>query len=332
MERDARRARAFGQISGDSRRSVECERCGAPSVIDRPYEGTHPCDVHFRDSVRERFRREIHRQLPRFPGGRIAVALSGGKDSAVTLTLVERYFARRPGAEVVAITVDEGIAGYRPATMARAAELCDSLGVRQVVVRARDALGTTTDATAGRLTDRPPCGYCGVWRRQLLNRTARELGAEALVLGFNLDDLAQTVLMNLARGDVDRLGRMAPHRDRRTGLIPRIAPLATIPEREVFTYATLAGIPFDHGECPHAGAAQRNVFREVVWRLEEAHPGTRHALLRTRERLLELLDAAGAGGVATACARCGEPSTGLICRACELRSESESSITGEPGS
>jgi len=303
---------------------VECERCGAPSVIDRPYEGSHPCAKHFRSSVEERFRREVHRQFPRFAGGRIAVALSGGKDSAVALALVHRYFARRPGAEVVAVTVDEGIAGYRPKTIQRSVELCERLGVRQEIVRAQDRLGTTTDATAARLTDRPPCGYCGVWRRQLLNRAARELDARALVLGFNLDDLAQTVLMNVARADVDRLVRMAPHRHRQPGLIPRIAPLAMVPEREVFTYAQLAGLPFDHSECPHAGAALRNVFREVVWRLEEERPGTRHALLRTRERLVELLEAAGAGGAATPCLRCGEPATGTVCRACQLREASES--------
>ena len=308
---------------------MACERCDRPSVIDRPYDASHPCERHFRDSVRDRFRREMHKQFPRFAGGRIAVAFSGGKDSAVALSLVHAYFGRRPGAEVVAITVDEGIDGYRPGTIRQATALCGSLGVEHRIVRARDVLGTTTDATALKLAGGPPCGFCGVWRRQLLNRAARDAGAEVLVLGFNLDDLAQTVLMNLARADVDRLVRMAPHRHRQPGLVPRIAPLATIPEREVFTYATLAGIPFDHAECPYASRAARNVFREVVWRLEEELPGTRHALLRTRERLVAALEAAGAGGQPGFCRSCGEPSTGLVCRACQYRSESANSITEE---
>jgi len=310
---------------------MACERCGAPSVIDRPYDGTHPCARHLEASVRERFRREVHLQFPRFAGGRIAVALSGGKDSAVALALTHRYFARRPGAEIVAITVDEGIAGYRPPTIAKAAELCRSLGVRHEIVRASERIGTTTDAAALRLADRPPCGPCGVWRRQLLNGAARELGARVLVLGFNLDDLAQTVLMNLAKADVDRLVRMAPHRQRQDGLIPRIAPLAEVPEREVFAFATLAGLPFDHGECPHASAAQRNVFREVVWRLEEARPGTRHALLRTRERIVELLEAAGVGGAPMVCLRCGEASTGPVCRACQLREAAAAGVMADGG-
>ena len=260
----------------------------------------------------------MHRQLPRFPGGVVAVALSGGKDSAVALALTTAYFGRRPGARVVAVTVDEGIEGYRPKTIEAAGALCARLGVEHRIVRASETLGTTTDETAERLGAQPPCGFCGVWRRKLLNGAARDLGAEVLVLGFNLDDLAQTVLMNVARADVARLVRMAPHRRRQPGLIPRVAPLAQVPEREVFAFASLSGLPFDHAECPYAGRAARNVFREVVWRLEEELPGTRHALLRTREQLLAALESSGAGGVPGSCRRCGEPAAGSICRACQF--------------
>lgn len=248
------------------------------------------------------------------------MALSGGKDSAVALTLTQEYFGPRPNVELVALSVDEGISGYRPGTLAKARELTERLGVEHRIVRFSDAYGTTTEQTLRTLPVTIPCAYCGVWRRQLLNRAARDLSADLLVLGFNLDDLAQTVLMNLARGDLDRLSRMAPHRGGQPGLIPRIAPLAQIPEREVFLYARLTGLPFDHGECPHARAAARNVYREVVWQLEEAMPGTRHALLRTQQRLAPLLVGATGVGAVERCRECGEPATGTMCRACEFLS------------
>ncbi len=260
----------------------------------------------------------MHRQFPRSGHGTVAVALSGGKDSSVALALSHRYFRRRPTVQLVALSVDEGIEGYRAATLAAARELTASLGVEHVVVRAERELGASTDSVARELTTLPPCSFCGVFRRQLLNRAAREQGAEALVLGFNLDDLAQTVLMNLVHGDLDRLVRMAPHRRRWDGLVPRLAPLAAVPEREVFLYAREAGLPFDHGECPHAGRAQRNLFREIVWRLEEAQPGTRQALLRTHERLVERWLAADDLGTPGRCRGCGEPATRTLCRACEL--------------
>jgi uncharacterized protein (TIGR00269 family) len=296
---------------------VRCSSCDAPAVVDQPYRGAHACAEHLSASVEDRVRREFHRQLPRFRGGTVAVALSGGKDSAVALALSVAYFRRRPNVRVLAISVDEGIAGYRPTTLRAAEELARRLDVPHRVVRASDELGTTTDGAVAQLPDTVPCSYCGVWRRQLLNRAARDSGADALVLGFNLDDLAQTVLMNLARGDLDRLVRMAPHRVAQPGFVPRIAPLALVPEREVFLYARLRDLPFDHGECPHAARASRNLFREVVWRLEEAQPGTRQSLLRTHEQLVERWLGPDAPAAPARCRSCGDPCAGDLCRACE---------------
>jgi uncharacterized protein (TIGR00269 family) len=259
----------------------------------------------------------MHRQLPKFARGTVAVALSGGKDSSVALVLARRYFGRRPTVRLVAVSVDEGIEGYRPPTLRAAESLTRSLGVDHRIVRAAEAIGTTTDASAADLPSTVPCSFCGVWRRQLLNRAAREAGADVLVLGFNLDDLAQTVLMNLVHGDLDRLVRMSPHRTRQAGLVPRVAPLSTVPEREVFLYARLKGIPFDHGECPHARRATRNRFREIIWQLEEAQPGTRQSLLRTHERLVELWMRDATLGAPGRCRICGDPSAHEVCRACE---------------
>ncbi len=296
---------------------MRCAKCDRRAIVDQPYRGEHVCSAHLLDSVDERARRAFHRQLPKFARGTLAVALSGGKDSSAALSVTHRYFSRRPTVRVVALSVDEGIRGYRDATIVAARALAGRLGVEHRVVDAASRLGTTTDGAARARPGTIPCSYCGVWRRRLLNDAARDLGADALVLGFNLDDLAQTVLMNLARAEVDRLGRMAPHRVARPGLVRRIAPLAEVPEREVFLYARLRGLPFDHGECPHAGRAARNVFRDVLWRLEESMPGTRQALLRTRDRLLDrgLADAGDGPG---SCGRCGAPATGAVCRSCAL--------------
>jgi uncharacterized protein (TIGR00269 family) len=310
---------------------VLCDGCDAPAVIDQPYASAHLCEEHFQGSVHDRVRREWHRQAPKLRDATVAVALSGGKDSAVALTLTQRHFRRRPSVRLVAISVDEGIAGYRPATLLKASELAERLGVEHRIVTARSALGTTTDDAALALKGAIPCSYCGVWRRQLLNRAATELGADLIVLGFNLDDLAQTVLMNLARADIGRLTRMAPHPTRQPGLVPRVAPLATIPEREVYLFARLQQLPFDHGECPHAGAAARNVYREVVWRLEEEFPGTRHALLRTREAVTAAILATQPPGTAGRCLECGEPAAGERCRACEYRRQLANPLMGEAG-
>lgn len=306
---------------------MECSHCERPAVIDQPYRGERLCGLHFDRSVVERARQEFHRQLPRFAGGTIAVALSGGKDSSAALLLTDAYFRRRPNVRLVAITVDEGIEGYRAGTLQAAEALTGQLSWEHRIVRAETELGTTTDRSARELPGTVPCSFCGVWRRTLLNQAAREVGADALVLGFNLDDLAQTILMNLVRGDLARLPRMAPHRIRQKGLVPRIVPLARVPEREVYLFARERQIPFDHGECPYAERASRNLFRETVFRLEEALPGTRQSLLRTQEELVDRLIADHGSGAPGRCRICGEPASEEICRSCsylaQLRSTTE---------
>ncbi len=297
---------------------MRCARCDAPAAIDLPYRQEHLCAAHLVGSVEARFRRELARQLPGFEGGTVAVALSGGKDSSLALHLTRGYFRERPGVRLLALSVDEGIRGYRGPALERAAELAGRLSIDHRIVDAREELGTTTDERVAEGDGMPACSFCGVWRRNLLNRAARAAGADVLVLGFNLDDLAQTVLMNLVQGDLVRLTRMAPHTARAPGLVPRIAPLAQIPEREVYLAARTLGLPFDHSECPHAGGAIRNRFRSIVWELEGAQPGTRQALLRTQQRLAELLRTSIPAEVPGRCQVCGEPSAGPTCRGCEL--------------
>jgi uncharacterized protein (TIGR00269 family) len=297
---------------------VRCSSCPGEAVIDQPYRARRLCAPHFRASVESRVRQELRQQLPRPRSGTIAVALSGGKDSATALALTHDYAERLPDLHLIAISVDEGIDGYRTATLAAAHALTERLAIEHVEVRAKDELGTTTDRTVAHLPGTVPCAFCGVWRRRLLNRAAREAHARALVMGFNLDDLAQTVLMNLVRGDLDRVVRMAPHRAPQPGLVPRIAPLAAVPEREVYLYARLRGLPFDHGECPHAARAARNRFREIVWELEDAQPGTRQSLMRTHQRLVEMWLAREGAGAPGRCRSCGDPSSGELCRACEF--------------
>ena len=86
-------------------------------------------------------------------------------------------------------------------------------------------------------------------RKNILNKAARELGADKIAIGHNLDDESQTILMNYMRGDIGRLKRMIPGTIQK-GMIPRIKPLRSIPEKEVALYAFLNGLPVSMDECP----------------------------------------------------------------------------------
>lgn len=92
-----------------------------------------------------------------------------------------------------------------------------------------------------------------------------------------------------------------------------------IPEKEVYLYALLREIPFHDATCPYAERAQRGRFRDIVHRLEEGSPGTRHAIVRGYDRMRSSLQAALPPEPLSACARCGAPTGNVLCKACELR-------------
>jgi uncharacterized protein (TIGR00269 family) len=313
---------------------VNCDLCETPSAIWVRYSGAHLCSAHFQASVERRVKQEIRRELPgRGKPIKIAVGLSGGKDSSTTLVLLHRYLAGRPDVSLEAITVDEGIDDYRPPGVDAARSLCASLGVRHHVVSYKETVGFEMDDVVAIDSGAIPCSYCGVFRRNALNRKAREIRADYVATGLNLDDTAESILMNVARGDVERLARLGPHEGVQPGLVPRLQPLRMVPELEVYLYAYLTKIPFHDANCPYADRAQRGRFKEILHRLEEESPGTRHAIVRGYDELRPVIQGAWPAARLRSCSKCGEPTVHEVCKACELRSHLEAirDARGESG-
>jgi uncharacterized protein (TIGR00269 family) len=294
-----------------------CDKCGRQAVVFVRYSGAHLCGEHFSGFVERRVKHEIREQVDLRGGERLAVAVSGGKDSTVALELLVKILGRRRDLAMCAVTVDEGISGYRESSIPVVSRNCARLGVEHLVVSFRELYGTTMDEIAKGQRDQSTCSYCGVLRRRAMNSAARGWGATHIATGLNLDDTAQSILMDFARGDVERLARLGPHRRTQPGLVRRIQPLRTIPESESLLYAMVNGLEFHDLECPYAHEAVRNAYREVLAGLEDRFPGTRHTLLRSLDSLRPALEAAFEPAVLASCA-CGEPTISQKCKACEM--------------
>jgi len=277
------------------------------------------CQNHFLQFVERRAKRELRSQVDLRGGDRIAIGMSGGKDSSTTAALLAKFLGDRRDIELIGTTIDEGITSYRPQGIEYARRLCVRLGIEHRVLAYAESVGHSMDEVVTLDPEAIPCSYCGPFRREALNRAAREVEADYVATGLNLDDTAQSILMNIARGDIEKLARMGPHETRQPGLVPRIQPLRIIPEKEVYLYALLRGIEFHNATCPYAERAQRGRFRDIVHRLEEDSPGTRHAILRGYDQMRPLLQGKYPPAALNACARCGEPTVNVICKACELR-------------
>jgi len=303
---------------------MKCEHCGREAVTYIRYNGTHLCGEHFARYVEKRVKREIRKQIEVHPGDDIAVAVSGGKDSMVALKIVSSVFGSVNGTRVHAITIDEGIEGYRPPSVDIVRRFCESNGI-EFHLRSFSELGVTMDAIAPVSGESSPCTYCGVFRRRLMNDEARRIGARYLATGHNLDDMCQSIMMNFVRGDVERLARLGPHTQVQPGLIPRFLPLRLIPEKESLLYAIVTGLEFWDGECPYWKEALRNQYRDIVDDLEDRTPGARYSILSSYDTLRPILREEYAQPGLRLCG-CGEPTVGDRCKGCELLEEARRRI------
>ena len=117
-------------------------------------------------------------------------------------------------------------------------------------------------AVAGRKSN---CTFCGVFRRQALDRGAWQLGVDIVATGHNADDIAETVIMNMIRGDVGRLARCTAitTADDPSG-IPRVKPLKYQYEAEIVKYARHNKVRYFSTECTYAPGAHRGHIREFL--------------------------------------------------------------------
>jgi uncharacterized protein (TIGR00269 family) len=300
---------------------TRCSRCRNDSIVLVRHSGRHLCEPHFRDFFEKRFAKGARGRSRLGRGSKVAVAISGGKDSVVLLRLLRKLFHDRTGINLTAVLVDEGIRGYRAKGVRVARRECARLGVPLRIESFRELFGITLDEIARLDPGTIPCSYCGVLRRSALNRAARGLKADRLALGHNLDDVAESILMNYVRGDVARLARMGPHDEVQPGLVPRMLPLMEIPEEEVKLYSLLEKCDVLEAVCPYAGRSQRGRFVRMLAELEDATPGSRHALLRGYESVRAALRATHPPARLVPCSECGEPSISGTCKACEMASK-----------
>jgi uncharacterized protein (TIGR00269 family) len=296
---------------------MKCSKCSSEAITFIRYSGLHLCETHFNEFFEKRVKRSVRSQCALGKRQKVAVAVSGGKDSSVALYMMHRILKDRKGSELIAITVDEGINGYRDQSIPFAVDMCKKLGVEHIIVSFEEIIGKDMDSIVK--NDILPCSYCGVFRRHCLNATAKKNNVDVLATGLNLDDTVQSILMNLARADIGKLARLGPHTVRQEGLIPRLQPLRDVPENETYLFAMLNEIRFHDATCPYSDRAMRLRFREIVGLLEDDMPGTRHSILSAFDSLKPCLLEKYPQIEMNRCRDCGEPTPEKLCKACELK-------------
>lgn len=254
----------------------------------------------------------------------LAVAVSGGKDSLALLYILAKLKKNRPKTILSAVTVDEGIVGYRNEALDIASALCRKLEVPHHVLSFKELYGFSLDeivikAQKNGKNQLTACSYCGVLRRRAINIGARQIKATKVATGHTLDDEAQTVMMNILRGDIARLAKEKPLSDEVHPLfVQKIKPLCEILERESALYAYTKKLGFQDTPCPYASEALRNDIRGMLNRMDQKHAGTKFTVFRAMEKLRPAVEKTVKRDDFRTCIKCGEPSAGELCKTCEL--------------
>ena len=163
------------------------------------------------------------------------------------------------------------------------------------------------------------CSICGVFRRRAIDEAALKAKVDVVATAHNLDDYAQTFLMNLLHGDVERIGWLDPAYVDESFPVRRVKPFMEIYEEEVALYAYLSGIPFQSVSCPYMHEGLRGEVRDYLNEMEVKHPGMKNVLLKSSLSVVSRLSPAETGHHSVPCITCGKPSSGGICNVCKMK-------------
>lgn len=297
---------------------VPCKRgCGNNAVLKRPKTGDAICKKCFFWA----FETEIHYTITKGKlfnkGDSVAVAASGGKDSTVlahTLkTLNERY---NYGLNLMLLSIDEGITGYRDDSLETVKQNRDDYEMPLKILSYKDLYGWTMDEIVAQIGRKNNCTFCGVFRRQALDRGAAMLNVKCIATGHNADDIAETVLMNVLRGDIARLKRCTAITTGSEGTIPRVKPLKYTYEKEIVMYAHYKKLVYFSTECVFAPNAYRGHARALLKDMEKIRPSCIMDIIYSGETMS--IKEEVSLPTQRLCIRCNFVSSQEVCKACVL--------------
>lgn len=290
-----------------------CRKCASKAVINMRHHKLALCGTHFEDWIPDQTQRfvEMYRMFTR--DERILVAVSGGKDSLGLWDVLIRLGYQADGL-YIGLGIDGGT-GYSGESQRMCEAFAAFRGQNLIKVDVAQVEGATIPEAAS-LTHRgrgKPCSVCGLTKRHVMNRVARDGRYDVLATGHNLDDEVAVLFGNTLNWAAGHLARQSPVLESRDGLARKVKPFCRLYERETAAYALVRGIEYIYDECPHAVGATSIYYKETLNRMETDRPGTKLsfylAFLRARENGLFGATSDEVGKALHTCPSCGQPTS-----------------------
>jgi cytoplasmic tRNA 2-thiolation protein 1 len=300
---------------------MQCYFCGSKNIFyKRSCEGVCFCKKCFKKNIEEKVRRTISKYSMLSYADHVAVAVSGGKDSLSLLYILNKFSKKFPQSKITAITIDEGIDGYRDEAIELAKNFCEELEIDQIIFSFKELFGTTLDELVKeKISIQSECSYCGTLRRRAFDHAAKIVGADKIATAHNLDDEIQTFMLNIFHGGIERITRSASNAYFiNNGFVRKIKPMCEIYEKEIALYAFLTDIKFQSIPCPYAYSSLRNDIRHMINSIDENHPGIKYTVYSSKEKFASLLKENLNDSELKICDICNSPSSSKICEACKI--------------
>jgi uncharacterized protein (TIGR00269 family) len=306
---------------------VKCRKCDATAVINMRQHKLALCRDHFLAWVPEQTLRFIEKYDMFAPHERVLVAVSGGKDSLALWDVLLRLGYQADGV-YINLGIDYGNGeSYSGESLEKAQSFVTSSWpeAHLEIVDVRALYGATLPEAA-QISYRgrgKPCSVCGLIKRHVMNRVARDGGYDALATGHNLDDEAAVLMSNVLHWHTGYLGRQAPTLPpSRIGLAKKVKPFCRFYERETAAYALSRGIDYVYDECPHSVGSKTLYYKDLLNQLERESPGAKLqfylSFLRAKKRE-GLFSQVEEQVILNSCERCGQPTSAPgTCAFCRL--------------
>ncbi len=303
--------------------------CAKTAVIYHSDSGKSFCKHCYIQVIEGKVHKNITRNQVFRRTDKIVLGFSGGKDSLTILDILNKRQKRIHGAPpIIALTIDEGVEGYRAETLKIAKQYCESEGIVHIIISFKDVFGHTLDeivkAGAERGLETHACTFCGVLRRKILNDFSLQVGATQLVTGHNLDDHIQTFLLNLLRGDTNRIFKWnAFLTGGREPFVSKIQPLYNITAKDIVLYLYFKELPMQEIPCPYSRSQPilRWKVQNFINSLSQSSPEMKYNLMYSLEEIQKLASGAKPQPkIINYCQNCAGPTNPprTQCKACEL--------------
>ncbi len=296
---------------------VNCKSTNAKIKLD--YLGKTVCNSCFCKIIERRISKTIRTNKLISKKDKILVALSAGKDSALTLNYLARY-AKPRNIKVFAAYVNRGDKDAKQSYKI-AKQIARDLGIEFYHLSFKKEFGLDVK-DIGKILAKSggnPCSVCGVLRRNILNKKAKEIKATKLATGHNLTDEAQSYLMNLLRGELKTFTHLGPKSlPKRREFVQRIKILRNIPEREVKLYVKLKKIKHFPKPCACRIGSLRFNTDIIMNDILKFRPSAEFSITKAGDEIAKLIRTQFKNKKINICKACGEPTSQETCRSCQF--------------